>query len=41
MKNEELKERINKAIEFLATEHNTYPSAKKWRKVLLNILMGR
>ena len=37
----ELQKRIDKAIEFLATEHNTFSSGKKWRKALLDILMGK
>lgn len=32
------KESIDKAIEFLKTEYNTYPSAKKWRSALSKIL---
>lgn len=32
------KEVIDKAIEFLKTEYNTYPSAKEWRSALSKIL---
>ena len=32
------KEIIDKAIEFLKTEYNTYPSAKEWRSALSKIL---
>lgn len=33
-----MEERINKAIEFIKTEYNTFPSAEEWRKALLEIL---
>ena len=36
--NKHQKEVINKAIEFLKTEYNTYPSAKEWRSALSKIL---
>ena len=34
------KERIDKAIEFIKTEYNTFPSAEEWRKALIEILKG-
>lgn len=34
----ELSIRIDKAIEFIETEYNTYPSAEEWRKALKEIL---
>ena len=34
----ELQSRIDKAINFVKTEYNTYPSAEEWRKALLKIL---
>lgn len=34
------KARIDKAIEFLENEYNTYPSAEEWRNALKNILKG-
>lgn len=37
---EELQDKINKAIEFIKTEYNTFPSAEDWRKALLEILKG-
>lgn len=33
-----LNEKINKAIIFVETQHNTYQSAEEWRKALLDIL---
>ncbi|MCQ2977333.1 MAG: hypothetical protein MJ232_04890 [archaeon] len=38
--NIEFADRINKAIEFLENEYNTYPSAEEWRKALKKILRG-
>lgn len=38
IENNKQKEIIDKAIEFLKTEHNTYPSAKEWRSALIKIL---
>lgn len=32
--------RIDKAIHFLNTEYNTYPSSEEWRKDLIKILNG-
>lgn len=32
---------INKAIKFINTQYNTYPSAEEWRKALLQILEGK
>ena len=34
----EAKEIIDKAITFIKTEYNTYPSAKEWRSALIKIL---
>lgn len=31
---------IDKAIHFLNTEYNTYPSSEEWRKALIKILNG-
>lgn len=36
--NQQLEKIINKAIEFIKTEYNTFPSAEEWRKALLEIL---
>ena len=33
-------DRIQKAICFLNTEYNTYPSSEEWRKALIKILNG-
>lgn len=37
---ETLEDRIDKAIEFINTEYNTYPGPEEWRKALLDILRG-
>lgn len=37
---DELRDRIDKAIEFLFKEYDSYPSAKAGRRALLNILEG-
>ena len=37
---EKLEDRIAKAIDFLETQHNTYPSGEKWREALKDILKG-
>ncbi len=38
---EKLEDRIENALEFLETQHGTYPSGKMWRKALMNILQGK
>lgn len=38
---EELENRIENALEFLETQHGTYPSGKMWREALKNVLQGK
>lgn len=38
---EKLEDRIEKGLEFLETQHNTYPSGEMWRGALKNILQGK
>lgn len=38
---EKLEDRIERAVEFLETQHNTYPSGEMWRGALKNILEGK
>ncbi len=38
---EKLEDRIEKALEFLETQYNTYPNGETWRGALKNILQGK
>lgn len=38
---EKLEDRIEKALEFLETQYNTYPNGEMWRGALKNILQGK
>ena len=38
---EKLEDRIEKAVEFLETQYNTYPNGEMWRGALKNILQGK
>lgn len=38
---EDLQERIDRAIKILLDESITYPTAKEWRKHLINVLNGK
>lgn len=38
---EEPEDRIERAVEFLETQYNTYPSGEMWRGALKNILQGK
>lgn len=38
---EKSEDRIEKALEFLETQYNTYPNGEMWRGALKNILQGK